>query len=217
MLKEYEHEKLWETVSFLTENHRLDEAKTLFKVIVEKTFSALKQPADFLNTVAIEIPSAELIFKMRDIDNEIKEHLQLHDIETASKCFLDYIDRLSEFTTVSDKKQIQKQIIATLLARDYIKKIKDEQDFAGIFSDKDVEYFSPKQVGEKLGISDQTVRRMCDKGKFPEAIKTIGGHWRIPRNYFTTTKDQDLKAETIMKEIDKKNREVGDADEFNLI
>jgi hypothetical protein len=57
---------------------------------------------------------------------------------------------------------------------------------------------------------------MCEKGKFPGAFKTNGGHWRIPEDRFITTRDQDERAEIVLERIDKKSNEYGAADEFNL-
>lgn len=78
------------------------------------------------------------------------------------------------------------------------------------------QYYKPNEVAKRLGLSDQTIRRMCENGKFKEAFKTDGGHWRIPEDDFVATRKQDRKAEQVLEHIDMKNNEVGDIDEFDL-
>ncbi|WP_088103100.1 hypothetical protein [Halalkalibacter urbisdiaboli] len=60
------------------------------------------------------------------------------------------------------------------------------------------------------------VRRMCDRGKFPGAYQTDGGHWNIPKNVLITTEEQERKAEQLFQQIDTKNKEAGDVNEFAL-
>lgn len=36
-------------------------------------------------------------------------------------------------------------------------------------------------VAKRLGVCRKTVTRWCASGVFPGAIRTEGGHWRIPR------------------------------------
>lgn len=74
----------------------------------------------------------------------------------------------------------------------------------------DIEFYTPSQVAKKLGLSGQTIRRMCEKGKFPEAYQTDGGHWKIPKHLFITTDEQDRKAAEVLERIDQKNRQAGD-------
>lgn len=39
-------------------------------------------------------------------------------------------------------------------------------------------WVTPKQAGARLGVSETTIKRMCDKGKL-EFTTTVGGHRRI--------------------------------------
>lgn len=64
--------------------------------------------------------------------------------------------------------------------------------------------YSTFDVAEKLGISAQTVRRMCEQEKFPGAIRTDGGHWRIPQQLLKTTKEQDQRADAALEQLDRK-------------
>lgn len=41
--------------------------------------------------------------------------------------------------------------------------------------------WTTSEVGERLGYSEQTVRRMCEAGRFVGAYRNgLAGHWRIP-------------------------------------
>lgn len=79
-------------------------------------------------------------------------------------------------------------------------------------------YYTTSEAAEKLGLSDQTIRRMCENGRLKGVYRSGGknGHWRIPEENFITTRKQDQEAEAILKQIDKKNKEAGDVDEFDL-
>jgi len=61
------------------------------------------------------------------------------------------------------------------------------------FAEEKKTYYSTTEAAEKLGLSDQTIRRMCDKVKFKGAYKTEGGHWRIPENTFITSPSKTKK------------------------
>ncbi|UTR10183.1 helix-turn-helix domain-containing protein [Evansella sp. LMS18] len=77
-------------------------------------------------------------------------------------------------------------------------------------------FYTTTEAAQKLGFSDQTIRRMCESGKMKEASRSEGGHWRIPAEYFATTRKQDRKVDTIFLHLDKRDKESGDADEFAL-
>jgi excisionase family DNA binding protein len=39
------------------------------------------------------------------------------------------------------------------------------------------------EAGRRLGLREATIRRMCDEGKFPNALRNgHAGHWRIPES-----------------------------------
>lgn len=74
--------------------------------------------------------------------------------------------------------------------------------------EEEKKYYTTSEAAKKLGVSDQTIRRMCERGKFKGASRAGGdGHWRIPEENFITTSEQDKKAERILQQIDKKNVE----------
>mgnify|MGYP001306822329 CR=1 FL=1 len=82
----------------------------------------------------------------------------------------------------------------------------------------DVYYYKINEVAKKLGLEEQTIKSMCETGKFRGAYRLDGekGDWRIPKDNFITTKEQDEKAKIILQQIDCKNKQFKDVDEFNL-
>jgi hypothetical protein len=45
------------------------------------------------------------------------------------------------------------------------------------------------EVGKALRADPRTVTRWCKEGLIPEAIKTLGGHWRIPGKVFAAMRE----------------------------
>ncbi|MCJ7842523.1 SNF2 helicase associated domain-containing protein [Lederbergia sp. NSJ-179] len=113
-----------------------------------------------------------------------------------------------------------KKILASILAsHDNSKKLPHFQDQIKKLINvekEEIHYYTPNEVAKKLGLSDQTIRRMCERGSFEGAYKTEGGHWKIPEDIFITTREQDEIAEEVLKQIDRKNSVTGDVDEFDL-
>lgn len=49
-------------------------------------------------------------------------------------------------------------------------------------TDTEQHYIGTAEVATFFGISDMTVRRLCERGDIKGARK-IGGQWRIPKTY----------------------------------
>lgn len=75
---------------------------------------------------------------------------------------------------------------------------------------------SLREVAEKLGLTENTIRSMCHKQMFRGAYQTESGDWLIPEDNFITNKAQDKIAHELFEQLDKKNKNTGDIDEFNL-
>jgi len=74
--------------------------------------------------------------------------------------------------------------------------------------------YSLDEVGKKLGLDRQTVQKLCEKGRFQDAHKTENGDWLIPDQNFITTREQDARAEEILRQIDRKNQEIDNDIEY---
>jgi excisionase family DNA binding protein len=78
------------------------------------------------------------------------------------------------------------------------------------------ETYTTSEAAEILHVSDQTIRRMCEAGKFLGATRTDGGHWRIPRKHFKIALDQSKQIDKGLADIRIKSIEGGQVDEFGL-
>ncbi|MFT8319635.1 MAG: helix-turn-helix domain-containing protein [Bacillus sp. (in: firmicutes)] len=74
--------------------------------------------------------------------------------------------------------------------------------------------YTVAEVCKKLGLDRQTVERMCEKGKFRDAHKNENGLWLIPDYNFITSREQDERAEEVLRQINRKNR--GGRDETEI-
>jgi len=84
-------------------------------------------------------------------------------------------------------------------------------------TDKSQVFYTIVEAANKLGLDNRTVRLMCEQGKFKGAYRVEdNGDWRIPEENFITSKKNDEIAEITLQRIDKKNKQAGDIDEFNL-
>ncbi|WP_019155436.1 MerR family transcriptional regulator [Robertmurraya massiliosenegalensis] len=70
------------------------------------------------------------------------------------------------------------------------------------------------EVAKKLGLDQLTVINMCIRGRFPNAFQNENGDWLIPKSNFITTREQDERAEEVLRQIDRKNR--GGRDETEI-
>lgn len=69
-----------------------------------------------------------------------------------------------------------------------------------------MKFYSVKEVAIKLGLSIKTIENLCEKGRFKDAYQTDNFDWLIPVENFITSREQDERAEAVLKQIDAKNR-----------
>ncbi|QHS23773.1 helix-turn-helix domain-containing protein [Virgibacillus sp. MSP4-1] len=222
-VREKEQEKLWDSILTLA-NIDKEQAKVVFKAAIERSFRSFDMFTPFISRIPLKVPDCEHVQKFKQIEKQVMSHLTQKQEDKAYELLVEYIDTLSGLTEFNST-IIRRRLIASLLKEkhqpapmaDQIAK-KDAGIPALTISKEGEEssYYTPKEVSKKLGISDQTVRRMCDRGKFPGAYQTDGGHWKIPKEDFITTEEQDKKADEILRQIDVVNEEAGDVDEFDL-
>ncbi|PAD35719.1 helix-turn-helix domain-containing protein [Terribacillus saccharophilus] len=75
--------------------------------------------------------------------------------------------------------------------------------------------YSEWEAAKKLGLSISTIQRMCETGKLKGCHK-INDTWQIPQYNFITNKVHDIKSESFVRNLDRKNSISGNVDEFNL-
>lgn len=213
MIKENE-EVLWDTVVLLKQQDYLVNAKAVFKFLVERTFTLLRQPTDFLEGANIEIPSLELFDVFRNLDQEIRSCLKSNQIERANELLIDYIDLLSQMIPDVDERQIKKQILGHLLTSHYRTVY---VDVPKTFAVEEKNTFTTREAAEILNVSDQTIRRWCEKGKYSEAFQTDGGHWRIPKKDFKIDLELAKKRNQFSEKLDETNGQAGEVDESDYL
>src|SRR5690606_2228579 len=204
MYREHEEEVLWDTVTILKDQNRYENALVLFKSLIERTLSALRLPTSFLDEVKIELPSTEYMIRIRTQDKMIYESLKSKDMMGAYENLVDYIEKLSEVFPEADQKKILAQIIADQ-AQIRMESVISSST-ATIPLQEEVDYvnsYSTLEAAEIIGVSDQTIRRWCEDGKYPSARKTSGNRWRIPKEYFKITLEEARKRKAFEQQLNK--------------
>ena len=225
----HDEDGMWVVADNLVKNKQFEEAKTLIKFISEKAFTGVSLSEDIESTFSSISPSSQpiddhLIKRMQQLNEQLRELTERHENNKAKFILIDYVDTLSEALDYNEKNELRKKLLASLIDLPSKEDSKRYETFRGSeeiaipFVAQLAETYSPKEAAEILGVSDQTIRRMCEKGKFPEATQTAGGHWKIPKHYFKVTLEDARARKQAMKEIDERTiRETGDSiDEFNL-
>lgn len=205
MLKEQDEKALWDTVEILQHERKLDSVSAFFKMMIERTFTLLHKPTDFLYDLSFEMPSTEILQSFHELDTEIRRAIRFGDRQKTYLLLVEYIDLLPHFVQSDDLNEIRKSILANILSA-------SEQP-ANLLVQEKVEMYTSSDVAEIMDVSDQTIRRWCEKGKYPEAFQTEGGHWRIPQKYFKLTLEQARNRKVFEKELNKYNASKGEAND----
>lgn len=214
-----EQEKMWESIETLASIDE-EQATVVFKLAVERSLREIDSFTPAISAIPLSLPNHETLLEMKKLDRNIRHALKERKIEKANEFLVDYIDLLSQITG-NDPVKVQKQLISSILTKRSRRRVLHVPKPMHLTkphkkADLDSLFYSTSEAARKMGLSDQTIRRMCEKGKFPKALKTDGGHWRIPKNSFITTEEQDERANQILGKIDAKNQAAGHVDEFDL-
>lgn len=213
-----DQEQLWDTVKLLSNIDR-GKAELVLKTTIEKSLQLMNLHTPIISKTHFSIPDEKYLSKLKELESEIHKQISESASNRTYEYIVEYINLLGDIS--DEPKETSKKVIASLLAG----KVKgskfprlNEQAIEPIitFQKEEVRYYTPNEVGKKLGLSDQTIRRMCEKGRFEGAYKTEGGHWKVPEDIFITTREQDRRGDQVLQHIDGKNSEVGDVDEFDL-
>lgn len=210
-----EQEKLWASVETLS-TINTEQAEAVLKTTVERSLSQMGFTTPAISSLSLKIADPQSVLDLHQIEQKIKHQLKNKDRELAYELLIDYLSKLSEMTD-KDPSVIHKKLIASLMANSAKNSLRASLVNRPIRHQKtENSFYSPSEAAEKIGLSDQTIRRMCEKGKFAGAYKTDGGHWRIPKANFITTDQQDKRAKAFFDRIDVKNHKAGNVDEFDL-
>lgn len=218
-MKERNQEELslWDAVTELMRTGNADLAIPVLRKAIKGPFSAIQDPLECLDRVSIKVPSEEQLQSLKAFDYAIQQALAHHNFDEAGDRYSRYIDALQDIFEDGESGDMKKKLLGQLLknsceSQNYV----HEQQAP--YTTADTKTYTTSEVAEILNVSDQTVRRVCDKGKFPEAYKTDGGHWRVPRKYFKVTPEEAKTRKMGLAIIDQKTKEIAgdDIDEFNV-
>ncbi len=218
MYDEHEEEILWDTVALLKDQDRSEYALVLFKRLIKGTLSTLRLSTTFLDEVEIDLPSGESMVRIRTQDKKIYESLKSKDTVAAYENLVEYVEKLSEVIPELDRKGILAKMIADqaqmreesiILTPTATIPLQDEVDYANSYS--------TLEVAEIIGVSDQTIRRWCEKGKYPDAKKTEGNRWRIPKKYFKITLEEARKRKAFEQQLNEFNAQYGEVNDGDFL
>ncbi|WP_168121793.1 helix-turn-helix domain-containing protein [Paenibacillus sp. HB172176] len=205
MFKERDEQVLSETVALLEHEQKLDSLSVVLKMMVERTLALLHKSTDFLDDINVSIPSADFFQTFHQLDQEIRRSIESKQIRKANELLVDYIDILPSLVSGGNPEQIRKLMWADIM-------FKSDQ-FANMYEQEQMEIYTSSEVAELLGVTDQTIRRWCEKGKYPEAYRTDGGHWRIPKKYFKISLEEAQKRKIFEQKLSDFNASNGEVDE----
>ncbi|MBV6682340.1 helix-turn-helix domain-containing protein [Bacillus sp. JRC01] len=75
--------------------------------------------------------------------------------------------------------------------------------------------YSEWEAAKKLGLSITTIQRMCETGKL-KGCRKVKDTWHIPQDNFITNKVHDIKSESLVRNLDRKNSLSSNVGEFDL-
>jgi excisionase family DNA binding protein len=223
-------EGLWKSILILVKGQHFPEAYEVMKVIADQTMQSFTGMSVFS---AFSIPLNKIIdekeiLTMQSMSNEIDKLIHLKEKERAADRITEYLGSIihlfSESQTEAENmyKKVVKALIESKMTdsvSDQNSKISEPAEIYRLSTEyTNSDYATTSEAAEIGGVSDQTIRRWCEKGKFPGAYQTEGGHWRIPQKLFKVTLQQAREANAFMKKVDEDTRrQLGDdIDEFDL-
>ncbi|MEM5018639.1 helix-turn-helix domain-containing protein [Metabacillus indicus] len=223
---------LWQSALTLVRGQHHRDAFEVMKAIAVQTVQSVGGNISF---GAFPAPQKQLdekeILYMQSLSNEIAQSVKKREKDKAAELTAEYLERFVHLLSETDReaddlhKELLKGFIEYRLTeppgKRYIKistfKTPAELRVAPVKLER-VDCITSREAAEIGGVSDQTIRRWCERGKFPEAFKTDGGHWRIPKKYFKMSLQEARKADAKMKQADEDTRRElgGNLDEFDL-
>ncbi|TYS17719.1 helix-turn-helix domain-containing protein [Rossellomorea vietnamensis] len=225
---------LWQSALTLVRSRHYTDAAEVIKAIAAQTVQSIGGTISFQSfpTPTKKLEEEEVLY-MQALSKEIAQLAEERKKDKVAELTTEYLDRfvhlLSETKRDSDylHRELLKGLIEFKLTSQekHFKLVKTVKTFDKSTLPKTVSvefekagYVTPSEAAVIGGVSDQTIRRWCEKGKFPEAFKTDGGHWRIPQKYFKMSIEQAREADAFMKKADEETRDQlgGDVDEFDL-
>lgn len=212
MLMENDQTKLWDAISFLAENNKVQEAKSVMKVLFSEIFSVFLGAEFVPSHLEIKEITPEDIEHFKILTSKMSEYEKEGYHLSANELLVEFI----QSSTLNNR-----EVLASLLLNRF-PAIHEKQRNEISQREEDTEemeegYFKAGYAAKRLGVTTQTLRRYCEAGRIPGAKKTPGGHWRIPKTAFRVSEQQVENSKETLKKIDVINCSYGEVeDEFRL-
>ncbi|WP_054029167.1 helix-turn-helix domain-containing protein [Bacillus sp. FJAT-28004] len=204
-------DKGWKTVSLLVQENHISESEAVFKAMLDRTLLRLQLPASIIEDHEFSVPDNPTLEQIGEWDLQTQYLLKSGKYEEAMVSFTKMLPLISGLAKVEPSDLIAQILTAILEASNQTNKY-----FAPaaimvreIATDTENKYCTTSQAAERLGIHVQSVRRLCEAGRFRGAYQTDGGHWRIPNTAFRTTEEQDKQAKETLERLDRITAERG--------
>lgn len=224
-------EGLWKSTLILVKGKHFTEAYEVMRVIAVQALQSISGMG-VLNTFSIPLNKSideKEVLSLQSLSHEIDQLIEQKEKERAVERITEYLGKIINLFSESqtEAETMYKSVVKALIES----KIKDSvsDEISKIYEPAEIyrldtkeytnrDYATTSEAAELGGVSDQTIRRWCEKGKFPGAYQTEGGHWRIPQKLFKVTLQQARDANAFMKTVDEDTRrQLGDdIDEFDL-
>ncbi|GAB1786102.1 helix-turn-helix domain-containing protein [Priestia megaterium] len=234
--------ELWDVALKLAKNEDYQEVTTVIKQIVHNTLGKLKiQLAESLPDHPIILGEDEILY-MKKLANLIKHCTQEGNKDELIDLMTEYMDRFAHLLGNSEKeveylhkifiKSFLKSILNSKLHPKFYRPVEAMSVptiYTNIASSTAVphrenlslkeDFYSTSEAAEFAGVTDQTIRRWCEENVYPDAFRTPGGRWKIPRKYFKRTAEETINARKFIQNLHNRvSKEVGEEklDEFDF-
>jgi excisionase family DNA binding protein len=236
MIQEYMDEKLWETAQILLEEERPDHALLVIHSIASHAIG--RYSGKHVEVCIDDIPKKEVkteqLKLMAQLSKDVSNLASHGQYTEAQEKAMEYLDGIVSLLSSSSREEYRLRrnlfkhlvhidngnINNTVLFNTTTISPQPGEFTPGTSVDTSVaaavETYTTSEVASILHVSDQTVRRMCEAGKFPKAERTSGGHWRIPREYFKVILEQSKQIDKELIDIRNKSEGGGEVDEFSF-
>jgi excisionase family DNA binding protein len=115
------------------------------------------------------------------------------------------------------KKEPEEDILWADKTQSHVDSIMPRYDLALPDTIEQAEVHTSTEVTEIIGVSDQTIRRWCEQGKYPGAYQTKGGHWRITKKYFKVSLEEARKRNAFEQDLNDLNAKYGEVNEDEFL
>lgn len=76
------------------------------------------------------------------------------------------------------------------------------------------DFYNILEASEILNLPIQTIKKMCENGKFEGATHTPKGKWLIPKRCFSISLEEARKLYQSLNDLRQKAKDGGEVDEF---